>query len=396
MPDIANMLPGTEFLQQLLIAAGIVVLFAIGARLLLFFLSTIVSRFTRSTNTKLDDLLVRSLKVPIFVLVILIGLSVALVQLPLPPDWKYFTDGFLFVGFTIVGVLMVYRVIRDVLDWYLHEKAKTTETTLDEMLIPFVRRLLMLVLLTIALVMILQHFDVQVTGFVATLGVGSLAVALAAQAVLSDLIAGFFVLLDQRYRIGDRIELVDERVIGDVMDIGLRTTRLLTMDHRVVIVPNSMIASRLVINHAYPDPKLRVDLPIGVAYGSDLTAVKRVLIEAMSNVEGVYRDRKPDVVMTSFGESALNLEMRCWINAFGDRPKMADRINVAAYNALNAAGIEIPFPQRVLYHRVNAGDIETVRAAFAGQEGLPDLNAQKALPPANGTEPQNATEDSPK
>lgn len=387
MPDIATMLPSAEFLQQLLIAAGIVVLFAIGARLVLYFLSTIVHRFTRSTNTKLDDMLVRSLKAPIFVLIVLVGFGVALAQITLSPDWKYFTDGVLFIGYTLTVVMVVYRVVRDLLDWYLHEKAKSTETTLDEMLIPFVRRLLMLVLISIAFVMILQYFNVQVTGFVATLGVGSLAVALAAQAVLGDLIAGFFVLLDQRYRIGDRIELVDERVIGDVMDIGLRTTRLLTMDHRVVIVPNSMIASRLVINHAYPDPKLRVDLPIGIAYGSDIATVKRVLIEAMSNVEGVYRDRKPDVVMTSFGESALNLEMRCWINAFGDRPKMADRINVAAYNALNAAGIEIPFPQRVLYHRVNAVDIETVRAAFGGSEELPQITEQKTLPPANGMEP---------
>lgn len=394
MPDIANMLPSAEFLQQLLIAAGIVVLFAIGARLVLYFLSTIVSRLTRSTNTKLDDMLVRSLKAPIFVVIILIGLGVALAQVSLTPDWKYFTDGVLFVGYILTAALLMYRIVRDLLDWYLHEKAKATETTLDEMLIPFVRRLLAIVLFTIAFVMIMQYFAIEVTGLVATLGVGSLAVALAAQAVLGDLIAGFFVLLDQRYRIGDRIELVDERVIGDVMDIGLRTTRILTMDHRVVIVPNSMIASRLVINHAYPDPKLRVDLPIGVAYGSDIAAVKRVLIEAMSNVEGVYRDRKPDVVMTSFGDSALNLEMRCWINAFGDRPKMADRINVAAYNALNAAGIEIPFPQRVLYHRVNAVDIETVRAAFAGQEGLPDIPEQKALPPANGTELQNESEDS--
>lgn len=390
MPDITNMLPSADFLQHLLIAAGIVVLFAIGARLVLYFLSTIVHRFTRTTNTKLDDMLVRSLRAPLFTLILLIGFSVAFAQVALDAEWKYFIDGVLFIFYTLTIVLAVYRVVRDVLDWYLHEKAKSTETTLDEMLIPFVRRLLMLVLLAIAFVMILQYFNVQVTGFVATLGVGSLAVALAAQAVLGDLIAGFFVLLDQRYRIGDRIELVDERVIGDVMDIGLRTTRLLTMDHRVVIVPNSMIAGRLVINHAYPDPKLRVDLPIGVAYGSDIALVKRVLIEAMSNVEGVYRDRKPDVVMTSFGDSALNLEMRCWINAFGDRPKMADRINVAAYNALNAAGIEIPFPQRVVYHRVNAGDIESLRAAFAEEGFIPPAAEVKTLPAINGVEGESS------
>jgi MscS family membrane protein len=384
MPDISNMLPSTEFLQELLIAAGIVVLFAIGARLALYFLSTIVSRLTRNTNTKLDDMIVRSLKAPVFIIIVLLGFTVGLAQMTLTPEWSQFTNGSLFIGYTLTVALIIYRVIRDLLDWYLHEKSKATETTLDEMLIPFVRRLLAIVLFGIAFVMIMQYFAIEVTGLVATLGVGSLAVALAAQAVLGDLIAGFFVLLDQRYRIGDRIELIDEGVIGDVMDIGLRTTRILTMDHRVVIVPNSIITNRLVINHAFPDPKLRVDLPIGVAYGSDIAKVKRVMIEAMQNVEGVYRDRKPDVVMRGFGESALDLEMRCWINAFGDRPKMVDRINVAVYNALNEAGIEIPFPQRVLYHRVNAIDIEPIRSAFTEQNGADPPEAPKALPPADG------------
>jgi MscS family membrane protein len=374
MPDFSQLFPDPLFLQQLLYAAGIVVLFAIVARLMLYFLSTLVSRFTRSTNTKLDDTLVASIRMPLFAVIVLIGVYVAAAQLSLPPDWRWFVEGALFVGFTIAITLFFYRMSRDMLDWYLHEKAKATVTTLDETLIPFLRRVLMFLLVAVAAVLIMQYFNVPVTSFVATLGVGSLAVALAAQAVLSDLIAGFFVLLDQRYRIGDRIELVDERVIGDVMDIGLRTTRILTMDHRVVIVPNSMIASRLVINHAFPDPKVRVDLPIGVAYGSDLATVKKVLIEAMQQVEGVYRDRRPDVVMTGFGEHALTLEMRCWINAYGDRPKMVDRINVAAYNALNAAGIEIPFPQRVL--RVSVKDLDAIRVAMSSDEGG---TAQRAL-----------------
>lgn len=392
MPDITTMLPSTEFLQELLIAAGIVILFAIGARLVLYFLSTIVHRLTRNTNTKLDDMLVRSIKTPIFVIIILLGFTIGLAQMTLTEDWQEFTDGVLFVSYTLIVSLLVYRIIRDLLDWYLHERAKATETTLDEMLIPFVRRLLAIVLFGIAFVMIMQYFAIEVTGLVATLGVGSLAVALAAQAVLGDLIAGFFVLLDQRYRIGDRIELIEEGVIGDVMDIGLRTTRILTMDHRVIIVPNSIITNRLVINHAFPDPKLRVDLPIGVAYGSDIAKVKRVMIETMQTVEGVYRDRKPDVVMTGFGDSSLDLEMRCWINAFGDRPKMVDRINVAVYNALNEAGIEIPFPQRVLYHRVNAIDIDPIRSAFTGQNGMESLEAPKALPPVEGAEPETPTE----
>ncbi|MGH2542060.1 MAG: mechanosensitive ion channel family protein, partial [Ardenticatenaceae bacterium] len=168
-------------------------------------------------------------------------------------------------------------------------------------------------------------------------------------------------------RIGDRLELVGEDIIGDVTDIGLRTTRLLTMDYRTVIVPNSIIANNLIVNQAYPDPTLRVDLPVGIAYGSDVRQAKAILLNAIRHVEGIKWDRQPDVVITSFGDNAINLEMRCWINAFADKPRMVDRVNEAAYNALNEAGIEIPFPQRTLWHRVEPDAVPSLRAALNGE-----------------------------
>ena len=88
---------------------------------------------------------------------------------------------------------------------------------------------------------------------------------------------------------------------------------------------------------------------VGVAYGTDIDEVKQILITALRGIKGVHPNRNADVIFTGFGDSALELEVRCWINAYADKPKLIGRINEAAYKALNAAGIEIPFPQRVVW-----------------------------------------------
>jgi len=211
---------------------------------------------------------------------------------------------------------------------------------------------------------VLQYFDLPVGSFIATLGIGSLAIALAAQASLGDFISGFLIMTDRPFRIGDRIELPDSNIVGDVTDIGLRSTRLLAVDRRMVVMPNSLIANNAIINQAYPDPTLRLDLPVGVAYGEDIHRVKAVLLDAVSQVEGVRQGRRHEVVLTAFGASSVDMEVRCWIDAFTDKPLMVDRLNVAIYDALNAAGIEIPFPQRTLWHRVEDEAVQPLRSVL--------------------------------
>jgi small-conductance mechanosensitive channel len=144
-----------------------------------------------------------------------------------------------------------------------------------------------------------------------------------------------------------------------------------------------MIANNIIMNHAYPDANLRVDLPVGIAYGSDIRQAKAVLLSAIRRVEGVHRERQPDVIVTAFGPSSIDLEMRCWINAYADKPRMIDRINEAAYNALNAAGIEIPFPQRTVWHRVEPSAASSLRAALNGEEqqSEPEAEQPETSPP---------------
>lgn len=368
-----------DYLLKVALAAAIVAGFAIAARLLLFFLRTAMQRATQLTRSNVDDIILKALRRPIFWAVTLVGLNVAHAQVDiLAPEWDAALDRGLFVGFTLIIYIAVYRLLRDLLDWYIHEQAGRTTTLLDDLLLPFLRRLLLTILTVVVLGLLLQYFDIPVGSFVATLGVGSLAVALAAQAALGNVISGLLILLDRRYRIGDRIELVNEGLIGDVTDIGLHTTRVQTMDHRVVIIPNSTIANNIVINHAYPDPTTRLDLPVSIAYGSDLPRVQALLVEELSKVEGVLTERAPEIFVDTFGESGIGLEMRVWIRSCWERPRMTHLLQQAAYLALVREGIEIPTHQTTVWHRVEPEVLPTLRSLFSGGNGAQESKQPQA------------------
>jgi len=195
-------------------------------------------------------------------------------------------------------------------------------------------------------IILLDHFEIDATGLVATLGIGSLAIALAAQESLSDIISSFMIILDQPFRVGDRIGITELDTWGDVVDIGLRSTRILTLDHRMIIIPNSIIGKNLVVNYSYPNPQVRNHIEVGVAYGVDLSQAKQVIIEAVKGVEGVSASKPVEPLLTTFGDSALVLRVRYWVDSYTDTPKMYDKVNSAIYTALAVAGIPIPFPQR--------------------------------------------------
>jgi small-conductance mechanosensitive channel len=197
---------------------------------------------------------------------------------------------------------------------------------------------------------------------VTTLGIGSLAIALAAQTVLGDTITGFAIMVDRPFRIGDRIEIQDLDTWGDVVDIGLRSSRIRTRDNRMVIVPNSIIGKSLVVNYSYPDTQYRIQVHIGIAYGSDIELARKTMIETVQKVEGVLPDRQVEALFLEFGDSALIFRVRWWLESYVDTRRMFDRVNTALYEALERAGIELPFPQRDLHHKIDPHELEPLGA----------------------------------
>ncbi len=351
MNPMANVF--TEHLSDLLLAGLVIVVFLALGRATGYLIDRFVVRAASRTSTDLDDDIVGAIRRPISGLTLLIGVAISLKLLQfLPAQWITFASNLVFVGFIVIGYLFVYRLTRDTLAWYAANMASRTETMLDDQFIPFFRRLLLIVLSSIAAMVLMQHFGYDITAFVATLGVGSLAVALAAQSTLSDAINGFIIMIDRPFRVGDRIELLDLKTWGDVTDIGLRSTRVRTRDNRMVIVPNSAIGKSLVVNHSYPDTRYRVQTHVGVAYGTDIEKARYVMTQAVRAQDWVMRDERIDVLFLELGDSALVFRVRCWIESYTETRRVIDKLNTCLYDALNEAGIEMAFPEFVLWHRL--------------------------------------------
>ncbi|MGD8402188.1 MAG: mechanosensitive ion channel family protein [Anaerolineales bacterium] len=352
------------------LAVGVFLLTAIFGRWIIkIFFGRILRRFTSFTKNTLDDAILDAIAPPLYWLALIYAFQFAHNNLSTVFEQLQFDfEQIYFVLFSLVGFIAVWRLIGNIADWYGKQLATTGEIELGEQLLPFFRRVVLIILTLIVIIILLDHFNVEVSGLVTTLGIGSLAIALAAQATLSDTINGFVIMVDRPYRIGDRIEIQDLDTWGDVVDIGLRSTRIRTRDNRMVIVPNSVIGKSLIVNYSYPDTQYRIQIHVGVAYGSDIEETRQVLIEAVSKVEGVLSDHPVEALFLEFGDSALIFRVRWWLDSYIDTRRMFDSVNTAMYNALNEAGIEIPFPQRVVSHKIDPADRDGIVEVVRGKE----------------------------
>jgi small-conductance mechanosensitive channel len=349
------------------ISALILVASAVLGRILVnFILDRVIIRFVDRTKTSLDDVILTAVKPPLYLLVVVIGLQFGLERVDfltttLGVD---FGDTF-FVLYLFTVFLTAWRLIVNVTKWYSAEFAPLTESKLDDSLMPLLRRVGHIVLSIFGGIILLDHFNIEVSGLVTTLGIGSLAIALAAQETLSDTISGFIIMIDRPFRIGDRIEISSLNTWGDVVDIGLRSSRIRTRDNRMVIVPNSVIAKSLVVNHSYPNDRYRIQIEIGVGYGSPLEEARKVMIDAVRNVEGVLDDYPVEALFLRFGDSAMIFRVRWWIESYVDTRRMFDRVNSALLTAL---AIELPFPQQEIHHKIDQNELRRLSEVFGNRE----------------------------
>jgi small-conductance mechanosensitive channel len=321
-------------------------------RLIVHRLLPLITRRTRST---LDDYLVSAFHLPLYILAVVYAFDLGVARIDfIPSRWEAPLDDVFYVLYGLAIFISLARIINAFGRWYTEVIAPKTETNLDEQLLPFFRRMAMIILVMIGAIILLSHFEVNVTALVTTLGVGSLAIALAAQETLADTISGLVIVFDRPFRIGDRIEVQDLNTWGDVVDIGLRSTRIRTRDNRMVIIPNSVIGKSLIVNYSYPDTRYRIEIHVGIGYGSEIEHARKTLIEAVENVEGVLEDRPVEALFLEFGDSALIFRVRWWLDSYYDTRRMFDRVNTAMYDALRREGIDLPFPQREIHHRFDS------------------------------------------
>lgn len=198
----------------------------------------------------------------------------------------------------------------------------------------------------------------QLTIVVGALGLG---IGLGLQNVVNNFVSGLILMFERPIQPGDVVEVGG--VSGKVREIGMRATTLSTFEGADVVVPNGVLLNEKLINWTLSDMDRRIDVNVGVAYGSDPRKVLELLMDVTVGTEGIATEPAPTVLFVGFGASSLDFSIRSWTNNFGDWVKIRSNLTVRVHDALMAAGIEIPFPQQDLHVRSVA---PTAAAAFAG------------------------------
>lgn len=354
---------GNDLLYQLCVSAAIIFLSIIAAKFSSFLSKKIAQPYVKKTPTKQDDELVKIIGWGIFRLVIIAGIFASLGIFE--NDWLFLIgikstvisvhpyvailtkilDVLLFLYFVLTLVIISFKLVVVLLDWYSESIDGGENRNLSGSLFPLIKKVAKVIIFLIAVVAVLSKFNVNISGLLVSLGVGSLAVALAAQETLSNMISGFAIMIDRPFRIGDRIRYADNKT-GDVMEIGIRSTKILDFDHNIVVIPNNEIVKSHITNLTYPTAETRVVIEVDVAYGTDINKVKNLLIGIVQNDEDIIQEIPPEVYLINFADSSIVLRLTFRTNNYKNVFEIQCRTREKIYETFRRENIEIPFPQR--------------------------------------------------
>ncbi len=194
-----------------------------------------------------------------------------------------------------------------------------------------------------------QFMGIDLGGLAVIFGLLSVGIGFGLQNVTSNFISGLILLFERPIKIGDRVTIGDTE--GDVISINMRSTTIRTLRNIAIIVPNSEFVSSKVTNWSFSDPKIRLDIEVGVSYGSDLDTVLKAIKEVADEHPDVLDEPEADVLLTSFGDSSWNMMLRAWLGSTERYYQIRSEINCAIVRKFRQYGIEIPFPQRDLHLR---------------------------------------------
>ncbi|MGE0351978.1 MAG: mechanosensitive ion channel family protein [Gemmatimonadales bacterium] len=264
----------------------------------------------------------------------------------LDPD----TIGTMLIGFIpkVLAALLVFGLF-----WLLQRltrpslRAAFQRASLHETLIRMlVDNLYRPALLILGGIMAAGQIGINVTALLAGISVAGVAFGFAAQDTLANVISGFLIFWDKPFTVGDYVTVQDQ--YGRVVDITMRSTRIRTVQNTYVIIPNRSIIDAVMVNHT-KHGEVRVEVPVGIAYKESIPEARRVLLAAVTGLEGVAADPAPDVVATVLGSSSVDLLVRVWVEDSALERPVFYRTLEASKLALDAAGIQIPYHHLQLF-----------------------------------------------
>ena len=320
-------------------------------------MTAVIVQFTSRTKITWDDQVISLLSRPTFWTLFLLGVVMAFIPLQLSKS----ADGVLLSLVTTILIILwslfVLRLIVVVLN--AMSQSENEQSIIKTQTKPLFQNLAYILVFIFAIYLVFSSWNVDMTAWLASAGIAGIAIGFAAKDTLANLFSGVFILADSPYKIGDYVVL-DSGERGKVTHIGIRSTRLLTRGDVEITIPNAVMGNTRISNESGgPHEKFRLNVKVGVAYGSDIDHVRNVLMDVATNENEVCSNPEPRVRFRAFGNSSLDIELLCWVEIPEVRGRVLDSLNTAIYKRFIHEGIEIPYSKHDLYIKEMPGIADT-------------------------------------
>ncbi|NIP33652.1 MAG: mechanosensitive ion channel, partial [Thermoplasmata archaeon] len=309
---------------------------------------------------------------PIFILVFSYGSVNAMVVLDQIPDWLYLTISTIYrLIFSIAVVYLFYRTYRSLIIPFSKDYAERKGSKASRSFIPLMDIIGGMLIVVFGIMWILHYNGIDIMVFVAGLGIIGIILGIALQDTISNFFSGLWIMMDQPFSEGDVILYKEEYC--RVLRTGFRSTRLYNiLKHEYLVVPNNDLANRAIVNKNEPDLNLRIEMDVGVEYGSDVVKTKEIILEAINAQPSIVQDdfkRKPVVNFKKFGNDSLEFRAWYYVREVLDQWRTAGLVQEHIDKRFREEGIVVAFPQRTV--------------SYLGDRAIDDDKPTVHTPPVN-------------
>ncbi len=336
-------------IQNWLIALAILIGSFILVKMLYWVFSNVFKRITSKTKTNLDDVLLSKLEKPLTYLVLVGGYWVAIHYLKFSDDISTILENAGYFALVIDITAIFSRIFDALISEVILPLSEKSESSFDNQLIPVVQKGVRSIIWVLGIIIGLDNIGFDITAMIAGLGIGGLALALAAQDSVKNIFAGIMIFLDKPFRLNDRIQINGHD--GTVEEVGLRSTRIRTLEGRIVTIPNCTFTDNSVIN-VTSQPALKVKLNLGLTYDTNEEDMQK----AINILEEIVRDEpqiKDDFAagFNGFGDFSLNILFIYYVKPEGHWLDTQTLVNKEILRRFNKEGLEFAFPTQTLYKK---------------------------------------------
>lgn len=331
------------------ISLAIIVGAVVAGKILYWIFGNIFKKLTAKTKTKIDDIIVDMIEEPVVLALTIAGLWYGLHRLHFPEGWYVWMGKVYHILIAINITWLIARLIDAIIEEYIVPLTEKTESDLDDQILPVVRKSLKVAIWILGIIVALNNAGYDVGALIAGLGIGGLALAMAAKDSVSNIFGGVMIFTDKPFKVGDRIKI--NGYDGTIEEVGLRTSRMRTLEGRLVTIPNSQFTGNMVENVTL-EPTRKVVLNLGLIYDTTPEQMQQAIDilkqigAANTNIEDNYL-----VSFNAFGDFALGILFIYYIKKESDILDTQTEMNLAILTQFNANGLEMAFPTQTIYHK---------------------------------------------